>query len=318
MVDQILTIVLPVFALIGIGYASARSGLLKAEIGDALGQFVFVIAIPVLIFRTLATSSLGGVSPWGFWIAYFTGVAVTWAIGTVIVRRGFGREARAGVIAGISAGFANTVLVGIPLITAIYGEAGLVPLFVLISIHLPVMTIVCAVLMERAAVIDGTHAPKPLGALLRDVGRNLLTNPIVIGILAGGAWRIAGLPLDGIVSDVLGRIAGAAVPVALFSLGMSMVAYGIRGNLAPGLLLSLLKVAVMPAVVYVMAAHVVNLPPLWVAVATLTAACPTGINAFLFANRYGTGHAMSANSITLTTGAAVVTTGLWMAFLGLA
>lgn len=317
MVDQILSIVLPVFALIGVGYAAARFGILEAKVGDALGQFIYVIAIPVLIFRTLATSSLDGVSPWGFWISYFTGVAVTWTLGTLIVRRLFGREARAGVIAGISAAFANTVLVGIPLITAIHGDEGLVPLFVLISVHLPVLTVVCAVLMERAAVLDGTQAAKPLGELLAGIARNLATNPIVIGIIAGGLWRMTGLPVSGVFADVLSRIASAAIPVALFSLGMSMVAYGIRGNLAPGLLLSLLKIGVMPAVVYLMAAHVVHLPPLWVSVATLTAACPTGINAFLFANRYGTGHAMSANSITLTTGLAVVSTVLWMAFLGL-
>ncbi|MCC4244487.1 AEC family transporter [Stappia indica] len=317
MVDQILSIVLPVFALIGIGYAAARFGLLDAKIGDALGQFIYVIAIPVLIFRTLATSSLGGVSPWGLWISYFTGVAVVWTIGMLTVRHLFGREARAGVIAGISAGFANTVLVGIPLITAIYGDEGLVPLFVLISIHLPVLTVVCAVLMERAAVLDGTQEAKPVGELLIGIARNLATNPIVIGIIAGGAWRMTGLPIEGVLADVLSRIAGSAIPVALFSLGMSIVAYGIRGNLVPGLLLSVLKIAVMPAVVYLMAAHVVHLPPLWVSVATLTAACPTGINAFLFANRYGTGHAMSANSITMTTGLALVSTVLWMAFLGL-
>lgn len=317
MVDQILSIVLPVFALIGIGYAAARFGLLDAKIGDALGQFIYVIAIPVLIFRTLATSSLGDVSPWGLWISYFTGVAVVWTIGMLTVRHLFGREARAGVIAGISAGFANTVLVGIPLITAIYGDEGLVPLFVLISIHLPVLTVVCAVLMERAAVLDGTQEAKPLGELLIGIARNLATNPIVIGIIAGGAWRMTGLPIEGVLADVLSRIAGSAIPVALFSLGMSIVAYGIRGNLVPGLLLSVLKIAVMPAVVYLMAAHVVHLPPLWVSVATLTAACPTGINAFLFANRYGTGHAMSANSITMTTGLALVSTVLWMAFLGL-
>jgi predicted permease len=177
MADQILTIVLPVFALIGIGYAAARIGLLDARIGDALGQFVFVIAIPVLIFRTLATSSLDGVSPWGFWIAYFTGVAITWALGTLVVRRGFGRDARAGVIGGISAGFANTVLVGIPLITSIYGEAGLVPLFVLISIHLPVMTVVCSVVMERAAVVDGTQEAKPLSAAFW-LGSPAISSPI--------------------------------------------------------------------------------------------------------------------------------------------
>lgn len=317
MVQQILAIVLPVFALIGLGYLAARSRLLDPSIGDALGQFVFVIAIPVLIFRTLATSSLDGASPWGLWISYFTGVGVIWTAGTLLVRLAFGRDARAGVIAGISAGFANTVLVGIPLITAIHGEEGLVPLFLLISVHLPVMTIACAVLMERAAVLDGTQAPKPLGGVLREIALSLATNPIVIGILAGGAWRILGWPVEGILADVLGRIAGAAVPVALFSLGMSMVAYGVRGNIGPAVLLSALKLVAMPAVVYGMAAHVVGMPPLWVSVATLIAACPTGVNAFLFAARYGTGHAMSANSITFTTAAAVVVTGGWMAFLGL-
>lgn len=315
MILQILTIVLPVFALIGIGYASARIGLLDMSVGDALGQFVFVIAIPVLIFRTLATSELGGVSPWGFWLAYFTGVAATWALGMLIVRKVFRREARAVVIAGISASFANTVMVGIPLITAIHGDAGLVPLFVLISVHLPVLTVACVLLMERAAVVDGTQTARPVSEILLTILRNLATNPIVVGILAGAVWRIAGFPVTGLFKDVLERIAGAAVPVALFALGMSMVSYGVRGNIGPALILSGLKALFMPAVVYVMARYAVGLPPLWVSVATLTACCPTGINAFLFAARYGTGHAISANSITFTTAAAVVTTGLWIAFL---
>src|SRR5690606_8484106 len=172
MIHQILTVVLPVFALIGIGYLSARSRLLDASIGDALGDFVFTIAIPVLIFRTLATSSLDDVSPWGFWFAYFSGVAVVWTLGTIVVRRLFKREARAGVIGGSSAGFANTVLVGIPLVTALYGEDGLVPIFVLISIHLPLLTVVCALLMERAAVQDGTGSGRSVAAILGTVVRN--------------------------------------------------------------------------------------------------------------------------------------------------
>jgi hypothetical protein len=315
MVQQILTIVLPLFVLIGLGYAAARTGVLEASIGDALGRFVYVVAIPVMIFRTLATSDLGGVSPWGFWFSYFSGVAIVWTLGTLLIRHAFRREARAGVIGGINAAFANTALVGVPLITSVHGEAGLVPLFILISIHLPVMTVACALLMERAAVLDGTQDPQPLPVLMGGVLKNLATNPIIIGIVCGVAWRFTGLPVEGVFAEVLSRIASATVPVALFSLGMTMVSYGIRGNLVPGLVLSTLKIGVMPAIVFFVARYVVHMPPLWVSVATLTAACPTGINAFLFANRYGTGHAMSANSITLTTGFAVVTTGLWMIFL---
>ena len=83
----------------------------------------------------------------------------------------------------------------------------------------------------------------------------------------------------------------------------------------PGLLLSVIKIAVMPVIVFAVGAFVFRLPPLWTAVATLTASCPTGVNAYIFANRYGTGHAMSANAITMTTLTAIASTSLWVWFL---
>lgn len=315
---EIVTIVLPVFLLIALGYGVAVSRLLSENVGDALGQFVFTIAIPLLVFRTLATASLDDASPWSLWAGYFAAVAIVWALASVLCRRLFGREARYGVVAGMSAGFANSVLVGIPLVSATFGEPGLVPLFVILSVHLPVLTIASTLMMERAAVIDGTRKPRPVHKTLRTLLRNLATNPLVIGIVAGAAWRMAGLPLSGLPADVIGRIANAAIPVALFSLGMSLRRYGVRGNVAPAMIATALKVAALPALVYVMTAYVVPLPPLWVQVATLTAACPTGINAYLFAANFGTGHALAANTITLTTASAVVSIGLWMIFLGVA
>lgn len=313
---EIVSVVLPIFLLIAFGFGAAISGLLRSEVGDALGQFVYVIAIPLLVFRTLATASFDGASPWWLWASYFSGVALIWATGTLLSRVIFKREARYGVIAGISAAFANTVLVGIPVVSATFGEPGLVPLFVILSVHLPVLTIASSVLMERAAVADGTEDPRPLVQVVVSILRNLMVNPLVIGIAAGAIWRTLGLPLTGLPADVIGKIASAAIPVALFSLGMSLRRYGIRGNLAPALVVSALKVVVMPAIVFGLSRFVFHLPPMWVQVATLTAACPTGINAYLFATRFGTGHALSSNTITLTTGCAVLSIGIWMKVLG--
>ncbi len=315
MTSEVLTIVLPVFILIGIGYVVARIGLLSQTVGEALGEFVYVIAIPVLIFRTLAVVQIGDDSPWLLWAAYFTGVAVAWIAGTLVIRKGFGREARAGVIGGISSAFANTIMVGLPLVSQVYGDAGLVPLLIIVSVHMPIMTVITVVNMERAAAVDGVSKQPPIKELITRIARNLVTNPIVIALLCSVLWRLSGQPIDGLLKDILDRIAATALPVALFSLGMSMVIYGIRGNVWPGFCLSLMKIIVMPAVVFVMGAFVFHLPPLWTAVATLTATCPTGVNAYIFANRYGTGHAMSTNAITITTAAAVLTSGLWVAFL---
>ena len=53
---------------------------------------------------------------WEFLIAYFGGGYVAWAIGMFISRRAFKRDWDEASIAGMTAGFANTVMLGVPLI----------------------------------------------------------------------------------------------------------------------------------------------------------------------------------------------------------
>ncbi|MEO1111945.1 MAG: AEC family transporter [Pseudomonadota bacterium] len=315
MLAQTFLIVAPVFVLIGIGYCLARFRVLNQSIGEALGDFVFIVAVPVLIFRSLIQADLSGGFPLALWGSYFMGVAVAWMLGTLVIRKIFGREARAGAIGAISASYSNVVLVGMPLIAAVYGNGGLVPLLLIISIHLATMTVVTAFAMERTAAIDnGTKMP-PIGKLALEAGKKVCVNPLIITVVFALIWRQTGLQIPEVGDDVLRRIAATALPLALLSLGMSLVQYGLRGNILPGFLLGAIKVFVMPAVVFLAAAFLFQLPPLWTAAATLTAGCPTGVNAFIFANRYGTGHAMSANAITLTTLVAILTISLWTSFL---
>jgi predicted permease len=50
----------------------------------------------------------------------------------------------------------------------------------------------------------------------------------------------------------------------------------------------------------------------WAKAIVIAAACPTGVNAWLVASRFGTGQALASNSITLTTGLSVVTVAAWL------
>lgn len=315
MLAQTFLIVAPVFLLIGIGYCLARFRVLNQTIGEALGDFVFIVAIPVLIFRSLINADLSGGFPLTLWGSYFMGVAVAWTLGTLVIRKIFGREARAGAIGAISASYSNVVLVGMPLIAAVYGNGGLVPLLLIISIHLATMTVLTAIAMERTAAIDSGGEMPPVGKLALEAGRKVCANPLIITVIFALIWRQTGLEIPEIGDDVLRRIAATALPLALLSLGMSLVQYGFRGNILPGFLLGAIKILIMPAVVFMAAAFLFQLPPLWTAAATLAAGCPTGVNAYIFANRYGTGHAMSANAISLTTLVAIGTISLWTSFL---
>ncbi|MEZ5841627.1 MAG: AEC family transporter [Hyphomicrobiales bacterium] len=313
--QQIVDVILPVFGLIAVGWLTSRIRLLGDDVGDALGNFVFTIAVPLLIFRTLATADFAGSSPWPLWIAYFTGAGVSWGLAIAIIRLGFGRDARAGVIAGVSSSFSNLVLVGTPLVMTAFGEKGLVPVFLVVSVQLPVMMTVSTLLIEQAERRERAASQGPGGAsLAATLLRNIFTSPIILGILAGALWRTTGLAIPGPMKSLVDGLAATAIPCALFSLGMGLKRYGIAGNIGPAFLLTALKLLVMPAVVWLVVSRFPGVPPMWVKVLTIGAATPTGVNAYLLAVRFRTGHGLASNTITLSTALAVVTVTLWLHF----
>lgn len=297
-------IVLPVFGLIALGYAARRFGALTDKAGEGLSEFVFTIAIPCLIFRTLAKADIPATQPWGYWISYFAGVAVVWALAMILARRFFAVSGTAAVVTGFAAGQANTVLVGVPMILKAYGDEGAVPLFMLIAIHLPVTMTVATVMVE------GRQA-SPLAIL-----RKLLTHPIILGIMIGSAARTAGVELPEPAWRMLEMLAAAAVPCALVAMGVALRRYGLEAGLPLPLVISALKLVVHPLVVYLLATRVFTMPPAWAGVAVLFAACPSGINAYLFAERYKQGVAIASSAVSLSTVLALLTTVMWLHILG--
>ncbi len=301
---DLLMIVLPIFGLIGIGYVARQTGFASERMGEGLSEFVFTLSVPCLIFRTLVRAEIPEVQPWGYWISYFVGVAVVWVAAMLIGRSFFGLKGVSGVVAGFSAGQANTVFVGVPMILKAYGDAGAVPLFLLIAVHLPVT-------MTLATVLAEGRQASPLIIL-----RRLVTHPIVVGILAGSALRPIASYIPAPGWQVLDLIASAAVPCALISMGIALRRYGLQTGLTLPMIISALKLIVHPLIVLGLATYVFNMPPVWAGVAVLFASCPSGINAYLFAERYNEGVALASSAVTLSTVLALGTTLLWLYVLG--
>ncbi|WP_343125035.1 AEC family transporter [Hoeflea sp.] len=304
--------ILVVFTLIAIGYGAAALRVLKPETGDGLSDFVFTIAVPLLLFRIIATASFDHGAPWAVWAAYFTSVLVTWVSAHLIIRAGFGRDARSGVVAGVTAGFSNLVLLGLPFITGVYGEDGLAILSQIVTIHLPIMMAASVILFEWALKRDGAGTGgKSMMALLTGFLRQLFSNPLIVGILCGFIVRMSGLEIPRIADRVIGSLGGVAGPVALFAMGVSLRGYGIRGQVPQALSLVTLKLMLMPAVALGMAL-VLGLPELQAKVVVAAASLPAGVNSWLIASRLGTGQRLASSSMTLGTALAAATTGLWL------
>lgn len=308
--------VLPVFLLILAGYLIALTGLMKADAGEALGEFVFRVAVPVLLFRTIALAKLGGGTPLTLWIAYFSGVAVAWTVGHLVATLLFGRDRRIGVIAGVSSAFANNVFIGLPLVERVVGPEGIVAVSVLLAVHLPLMMIAGTVLMEQAVRRETGEAGRGILAVIRQTIVNLVQNPLVIGLVAGSVLHATGLALPAILDTLTAQVAGIAGPAALISLGMALRRYGVSGNIGLATVIAALKLLLLPASVWA-SCHLLGLSPQWTAAMVLTSSVPTGVNAWLIANRFGAGQGLAASAITLSTLLGVVTVTFWAAYVGI-
>ncbi|MEE9376341.1 MAG: AEC family transporter [Rhizobiaceae bacterium] len=311
--EAIVDIVLPVFCLIAIGYLVAKFKFLDEAAGDGLANYVIKVAVPVLLVRSIATAQYNDVNPWAFIAVYFIAVLVTWFGGTILLGLIFKRGYRTSVIAGVSAAFSNLVLLGIPIVERAYGAPGLQILFFLIAFHLPIMMSMSTVLMEHAVRADGVEErPLQLLTVGRSLFRNLAKNPIIIGIFIGIMWRFSGFGVGGLAGQVMDLLARTTGPLALFSLGMGLIKYGIKGNLLPAIGLVGLSLIVMPATVLLVAQYLLPLPPLWLKVAVLLAACPTGMNAYLFATYFKIAEGLATNTIVLSLVGSVVTIPIWL------
>jgi hypothetical protein len=140
-------------------------------------------------------------------------------------------------------------------------------------------------------------------------------NPVILSIVAGFLWRLAGLAIPGPLQHLIDLLAGAATPAALFSLGATLAGFRLAGDLGESLVVVAIKLFVLPVVVWLFATRAFHLGTLDTAVAVTCAALPTGANAFILAQRYDLYVARAASSVLISTALSVVTLGALLAAL---
>ena len=112
---------LPVFLVIGAGYAATRSGVFSSSAVDGLMVFTQSFAIPCLLFRGLVDLDLGAVFDPRLLLSFYAGAVVCFALGILGARRLFGRRPGEAVAIGFGALFSNSVLLGLPIMERAYG-----------------------------------------------------------------------------------------------------------------------------------------------------------------------------------------------------
>lgn len=309
----LVTIIIPIFALILIGFVIVKTGYFAEGNQKGLSDFAFLIAIPVMLFRTISIAEPSTDNPWKILGAYFGAVLAIWILATAITRLVLRRPMADAASIAMTSTYGNIVMLGIPLALAAFGPAAAAPLAVIVGVNTPMLWLTGTLHVQAA---EQSGSGRPVGTLVKSLAYDLIRNPLIIAMLSGGLWRLTGLGLTPALDKTLLMLGAAGVPCGLIALGGSLTQFKIKGQAPTLTTVIILKLLAMPLIAWVLAARVFQLSPIATGVVVLFAAMPSGANAYLFANRYGRVVNSASGAVALGTFLAAGTVAYLISVLG--
>ena len=304
---------LPVVLLIGIGFVAGRLKLIRGEAVRDLSNLVFLVLVQALLFRTMATAHLDRLDLRSVALNYVVAGALFFAL--LLLR---GPSSRSAVLA-LAAIFSNTLMIGVPLVQLAYGQAGLVHLFTLISMHalilLTLATVVLELLVAREQAAAGGGPRRHIAATVAQAVKNAILHPVPLPIIVGFLYSLTGWGLHPVVEHPLKLLGDAFGPVALVLVGVTLAQTAIGSQLKGALGIAALKTVAHPLLMAA-AGWALGLSGLPLAVMVVAAALPVGANVFLFSQRYHKEEELVTASVAVSTVVAVGTISVVMALLG--
>ncbi len=307
----ITSVALPIFSIMLIGFLAGRTGLMQASASQALNTVVYWFAMPPLLFLAMSAAPLEQIINWNFVAAFLGSTWLVWALAAVIgwaLARAHGSVL---VMQGMTATFANTGYMGIPLMAAAFGDPGLAAATLATVINAALAVGTAVILLELVGSPGGQR--RGLARALGDVVLALARNPLILGAVAGILWGQTGWALPTAFDTLFTLLGGMASPVALFGIGLFLAHQRLTAGLFEVSWVTVLKLVAHPVACWLLIAYLFPLDPFWAFACVLMAALPTGAIAFVIAQNYGVYTQRSSGVILVSTVVSVLTVSVLLA-----
>ncbi|MDE2362169.1 MAG: AEC family transporter [Hyphomicrobiales bacterium] len=305
----VLSITIPIFLLIGVGFLAFRFRIVPPEHARALGAFVLNFALPALILRALSSHRVSEILNLRYLAGYAAASLLVFALVFTIARRARGRSRTESAIQAMGASVSNSGFIGYAVASLVLGEvAGLA-----LSLNMIVENaIVLPLALGLAEAGRGEGAT--LAATIRGAALRLARNPLILSILVGLALALTGVVPPAPVARAIDMLANAAAAVALFSIGGALVGAHATGLVADVALIVAGKLVAFPLAVFCVFALVPGLDPVLRKAALVFASVPMIAVYPLFGQVYGLGR-LAAGAMVAATALSFLTISTLLYFL---
>jgi predicted permease len=287
---EILTIVLPVFLVIGLGYLLRRLRLIDADFLFQTNRLVYYLCLPLLLFYKIGTAdfsaSFNGALVLGSALAIAAGFGLSY--GYAAVRR-YPPPVRGTFSQGAFRG--NLAYVGLAIVMNAYGEGGFTRGGILMGFLVPVLNFFAII----ALLLPHRGAGEARGGAFW--ARQMLFNPLILASFAGIAWSFLRLPMPVILDRSLHIATGMTLPLALIAIGGAFSLEKLKGDLVMAGFATGFKLLWLPAIAAVLLV-LLGVQGQDLAIGVLMAGTPTATATYIMAHQMQ-GDAELAGSIVM-------------------
>jgi predicted permease len=298
---EVLSLALPFFGLIVLGFASGRLAKLPESGLSWLNFFILYVALPPLFFQLVSRTPFAELANPRFVMGTLSATAITFALSL-----GLGywlrRSLPEATIAATVGAYANVGYMGPGLTLAALGPAAAVPTALVFMFDSTFFFTAVPFLMALCGVDGKSLASTALAVLQR-----VFTHPFIVATIIGVVFAALQIRPPVWIDRTLDYLANAAAPCALFTLGVT-VALRPLTSVPPEIpLLVAIKLSVHPLCAWLMLSAIGGFDPVWVYTAILMAALPPALNAYIMGRQYNAYIAQASAGILVGTIASIAT-----------
>ena len=290
---------IPVFALIALGWAIARLKLFSESFWPELEKLTYYILFPALLIHRLANANFESLSLSDAAIPVITALAVT-SLATFIWQFLFKADATDFTSVYQGAIRFNTYL-ALASVNALTGDEGLIIAAVVIAILIPMINLLCVSVFQ---IMLHRQSSNPYW-------KTLATNPLILGCLIGIGLNLSQFELPLVVMEWLGMLGKTALPLGLIAVGVGLKVRQMGHHWLSLISASAFKLIAMP-LGFLLGAILLDANSLITEVLIIIAAQPTASSAYILARQLGGNTTLMANIISSQTLLAIFSIPLWL------
>ncbi len=294
---------IPIFLLMVLGMVFRKIGLFDNNFITKMNKFVFVVALPALLFEDIGTADFSAAWDTSY-VLFCFGATFLSIIIAMIISIPFRRTTSQGEF--VQAAYrSSAAIIGMAFVQNIYGDYGMASLMIIGTVPLyNVMAVIVLALLK-----PGQNSLTP--ALMKKTFIGIITNPIILGIVVGVIWSLLKIPTPVILDKTVHLVGVLATPLGLMAMGAAFKFSGFSSNIKPIIICSVMKLVVF-VMLFMPVAVWMGFTQSKLVAALIMLGSATTVSCYIMARNMGHSGDLTAGTVMLTTLGSAFSLTFWL------